>query len=268
MPRVGIRDSRPPLRELHTTGPSRRLRWRGGDGTGREFRSGLTGVASGPAEAGGKSTWRHALWGSCGQEPSGPGEPLRVARRDRRTCLYRPTYRWNFASQTRRLDLLQSVSAGRRDPTYANRQAGRFAALDPQREGRALTQGESEVNEDRTNGQEPGVLPEQGGSVQASLSAGPEPSAMDATGPSFAGTVGAPKHGTTFTARAAGIVGVAALVVVGSLVGAAALSSSGSQPRSANIKAVLTASHDASTTSPATITVTGTGVVEGTPDTA
>jgi len=57
-------------------------------------------------------------------------------------------------------------------------------------------------------------------------------------------------------------------VVVGSLVGAAALSSSGSQPRSANIRAVLTASHDASTTSPPTITVTGNGVVEGTPDTA
>ena len=124
------------------------------------------------------------------------------------------------------------------------------------------------MNEDRVNGREPGVLPGQGDSAQASLSAGPEPTVADASGPSFAGPVGAHRHGPSFTARAAGIVGVAALVVVGSLVGAAALSSSGSQPRSANIKAVLTASHDASTTSPPTITVTGNGVVEGTPDTA
>ena len=46
------------------------------------------------------------------------------------------------------------------------------------------------------------------------------------------------------------------------------LSSSGSSPRSANLRTVLTASHDATSTSPATITVTGTGEVEGTPDTA
>jgi uncharacterized protein YggE len=58
------------------------------------------------------------------------------------------------------------------------------------------------------------------------------------------------------------------LVVVGSLVGSAVLSSSGSSPRSANIRTVLTASHDATSTSPATITVTGNGEVEGTPDTA
>lgn len=120
------------------------------------------------------------------------------------------------------------------------------------------------MNEDR----EPGVLPAQGDSAQESLSAGPQPTAVDADGPSFPGPVGARKRGRSFTARATGVVAVAALVVVGSLVGAAALSSAGSSPRSTSIKTVLTTSHDASTSSPATITVTGNGVVEGTPDTA
>ena len=88
------------------------------------------------------------------------------------------------------------------------------------------------MNEDRVNDREPGVLPQR-------------------------------KLRQSFTARAAGIVGVAALVVVGSIVGAAALSGASSSPRHA-----VTASHDALATTPPTITVTGTGQVEGTPDTA
>jgi hypothetical protein len=88
------------------------------------------------------------------------------------------------------------------------------------------------VNEDRFNDREPALLPGR-------------------------------KLRRSFTARAAGIVGVAALVVVGSIIGAAALSGASSSPRHA-----VTASHDASATTPPTITVTGTGQVEGTPDTA
>ena len=134
-----------------------------------------------------------------------------------------------------------------------------------------LIQGVSDVNEDRVNSREPGVLPGQGDSAQVSLSAGPAPTAVDSSGP--ASTVRptadvARKLGRSLTTRAAGIVGVAALVVVGSLVGSAVLSSSGSSPRSANIRTVLTAAHDATTASPPTITVTGSGEVEGTPDTA
>ncbi len=88
------------------------------------------------------------------------------------------------------------------------------------------------MNEDRVNDREPGVL--SGRKLRQSV-----------------------------TARAVGIVGVAALVVVGSIVGAAALSGASSSPRHA-----VTTSHDASATTPPTITVTGTGQVEGTPDTA
>ncbi len=97
------------------------------------------------------------------------------------------------------------------------------------------------MNEDTVNDREPGVLAEAGG---------------------------ARRRGQSLTARAAGVAGVAALVVVGSLIGSAVMSSAGSSPRSANLRTVLTAAHDASASSPATITVTGTGQVEGTPDTA
>jgi uncharacterized protein len=124
------------------------------------------------------------------------------------------------------------------------------------------------VNEDRVNGLEPGVLSGQGDPAQASLSAGPEQTVSGASTSSLSSPVGVHERRPGFTARAAGIVGVAALVVVGSIVGAAALSSASSSPRSTNLKAVLTTSHDASTASPPTITVTGSGVVEGTPDTA
>ena len=113
--------------------------------------------------------------------------------------------------------------------------------------------------------------PRTGGLGPGTLSAGPEPTVVDTSGPVSAGppAVGlARKLGRSLTARAVGIVGVAALVVVGSLVGSAVLSSSGSSPRSTNIRTVLTAAHDASTASSPTITVTGTGEVEGTPDTA
>ena len=127
------------------------------------------------------------------------------------------------------------------------------------------------MNEDRVNDREPGALPGPGDSAHAAASVGPQPTVVDANGPSTAGPSAANarrKLGQSFTTRAVGIAGVAALVVVGSIVGSAVLSSAGSSPRSANIRTVLTASHDASATSPATITVTGNGEVEGTPDTA
>ena len=127
------------------------------------------------------------------------------------------------------------------------------------------------MNEDRVNDREPGVLPGPGDSAQESPNAGLQPTVVDAGGPTSAGASAAGaarKPGQGFTARAVGIVGVAALVVVGSVLGAAALSSAGSSPRPANLKTVLTASHAAPATSAATITVTGNGEVEGTPDTA
>jgi uncharacterized protein YggE len=71
----------------------------------------------------------------------------------------------------------------------------------------------------------------------------------------------------SFKTRAVGIVGVAALIVAGSVLGSAALSSSGASG-SAKIPTVLTASHSAAAAAGATITVTGSGEVEGTPDTA
>ena len=122
------------------------------------------------------------------------------------------------------------------------------------------------MNEDRVNDREPGVLPGPGDSALESPNAGLPPTVVDAAGPTSAGPTR--KLGQGFTARAVGIVGVAALVVVGSVLGAAALSSAGSSPRPANLKTVLTASHAAPATSAATITVTGNGEVEGTPDTA
>lgn len=127
------------------------------------------------------------------------------------------------------------------------------------------------MNEDRVNDREPGVLPGPGDSAQESPNAGLQPTVVDAGGPTSAGAPAAGaarKPGQGFTVRAVGIVGVAALVVVGSVLGAAALSSAGSSPRPANLKTVLTASHAAPATSAATITVTGNGEVEGTPDTA
>ena len=74
--------------------------------------------------------------------------------------------------------------------------------------------------------------------------------------------------GRGFKSRGAGIVGVAALVVVGSILGSAALSSSGASAGSTKLRTVLSSSHSAAAASGATITVTGNGQVEGTPDTA
>jgi hypothetical protein len=64
------------------------------------------------------------------------------------------------------------------------------------------------------------------------------------------------------------VTGVGALIVAGSIIGASALTSSGSSRGSTNLKTVLTSSHSAAAATGATITVTGTGQVEGTPDTA
>lgn len=127
------------------------------------------------------------------------------------------------------------------------------------------------MNEDRVNCREPGVVSGQADSAQASPNGEPQPTIVSEDRPPSAGprTAGVTRMlGRSFTARVVGIVGVAALVVVGSLIGSAVLSSSGSFPRSANIRTVLTASHSAATASPGTITVTGNGEVEGTPDTA
>jgi uncharacterized protein YggE len=63
-------------------------------------------------------------------------------------------------------------------------------------------------------------------------------------------------------------VGVGVLVVAGSIVGAVSLRSSSASPASANLRTVLTSSHASSASSGATITVTGSAEVEGTPDTA
>jgi hypothetical protein len=82
-----------------------------------------------------------------------------------------------------------------------------------------------------------------------------------------AGVTGSHTPARSFKARAVTIVGLATLVVVGSVLGAAALSSSGAS-RGSNLKSVLTASHGAAAAAGATITVTGNGQVEGTPDTA
>jgi len=58
------------------------------------------------------------------------------------------------------------------------------------------------------------------------------------------------------------------LVVVGSIIGSSVLTSAGASRGSTRLKTELTASHSAAAASGATITVTGTGQVEGTPDTA
>ena len=74
--------------------------------------------------------------------------------------------------------------------------------------------------------------------------------------------------GQTATARTVGIVGVAALLVVASIFGTLALRSSGTSHGSGNIRIVLASSKSAAATSGAEITVSGSGQVEGKPDTA
>lgn len=68
--------------------------------------------------------------------------------------------------------------------------------------------------------------------------------------------------------RTIGVVAVAAVIVVGSIIGSSILSSSNGRRGSTNLKTVLAASHSAAAATGATITVTGNGQVEGTPDTA
>jgi uncharacterized protein YggE len=70
------------------------------------------------------------------------------------------------------------------------------------------------------------------------------------------------------TTRTVGIVGVAALLVVASIFGTLALRSSGASRGSGNIRIVLASSKSAAATSGAEITVSGSGQVEGKPDTA
>jgi hypothetical protein len=96
-------------------------------------------------------------------------------------------------------------------------------------------------------------------------SAEPAPTAIEADRPVPARTPYA--LAGKLKSRALVSVGVAALVVGGSVLGAQALSSSGAS-RGSNLSSVLTASHGDAATAGATITVTGNGQVEGTPDAA
>jgi uncharacterized protein YggE len=106
------------------------------------------------------------------------------------------------------------------------------------------------VNVEETNGQEPALTPP-----------GDPLTPTPASGAARTG-------GRSFRARALAVTGVGALIVAGSIIGASALTSSGSSRGSTNLKTVLTSSHSAAAATGATITVTGTGQVEGTPDTA
>lgn len=79
-------------------------------------------------------------------------------------------------------------------------------------------------------------------------------------------SAGAPRRSRSLRTRALAISGVAALIVGGSVLGSAILSRpSGSRD---NLKTVLTSHRSPAVGSGATITVTGNGQVEGTPDTA
>jgi len=112
--------------------------------------------------------------------------------------------------------------------------------------------------------------------------AGPRPAGMAPAGTAPAGTalVGAGSSGAKAadvgrrlsqspTTRMIGTLGVAALVVVGSILGAALLrNSSGAARGSGNIRIVLASTQASAAAAGAQITVTGSGQVEGTPDTA
>lgn len=127
------------------------------------------------------------------------------------------------------------------------------------------------MSEDGVRGQQPAVMSESGdpqaGPVvpEPPSVAGPAPSAVGGSRAASAGAVHG--HLRSFKSRAVAIVGVAALVVVGSIIGAEALSTSGGS-KGSNLPSLLTAQHGAAATAGATITVTGNGQVEGTPDTA
>ena len=108
------------------------------------------------------------------------------------------------------------------------------------------------MNEESKTQQEPGLEP-----------VNPTPSSGGGASP---GALRLPAQ--TSLARMVGVVGVAALVVVAAIFGAVALSNRGASRGSGNIKVVLASSQNAAATSGAEITVTGSGQVEGTPDTA
>lgn len=121
------------------------------------------------------------------------------------------------------------------------------------------------MNEDEMRGQEPPNMAQPGDPHDAPPSAEPAPTAIEADRPVPARTPYA--LAGKLKSRALVSVGVAALVVGGSVLGAQALSSSGAS-RGSNLSSVLTASHGDAATAGATITVTGNGQVEGTPDAA
>jgi uncharacterized protein YggE len=75
------------------------------------------------------------------------------------------------------------------------------------------------------------------------------------------------KSGRSLRTRAIGIAGISALVVGGSILGSTVLSGAGAS-RGTNLKTILASTHSAAAAGGATITVTGNGQVEGTPDTA
>ena len=122
------------------------------------------------------------------------------------------------------------------------------------------------MNEDGATSQEPALKPESGDQPRAPLGAGPAPTVVETGGPSAGATVR--RLGLSLTPRAVGVVGIATLVVVGLVLGSTLWTSSGASRGTAHIRTVLTSAHGAGAASGATITVTGNGQVEGTPDTA
>jgi uncharacterized protein YggE len=121
------------------------------------------------------------------------------------------------------------------------------------------------VNADGNNGQEPALTPEPADPTKELTGAGQASAVLEAGCPASGAVAGL--LGRRLKGRTIGVVGVAALVVVGSIIGSAILSGS-SAPRGTSLKSVLTSSHSAAAAAGATITVTGNGQVEGTPDTA
>jgi len=133
---------------------------------------------------------------------------------------------------------------------------------EPSIEGRGLSQGATDVNADGKNAQEPGPKPEPADPPTEVTSTAPTPAVVKAASGTTVGMLA-----RRFKGRAMGIVGVAAVIVVGSIIGSSLLSSSNARGDN-RLKTQLTASHSAAAATGATITVTGNGQVEGTPDTA
>src|SRR5271166_1779230 len=129
-----------------------------------------------------------------------------------------------------------------------------------------LAKGAFDVDEEQATSQERGLEPGTPARAEASTDGVPASPVTAAADQPAGPTAG---HGREsrrrFPTRTTGIVGVVALVVVACVLGAAALSGFGS---AGNIRIVLAASHSAAAVSGAEITVTGSGQVEGTPDTA